>query len=70
MIIPLYRSASTDGVIESSSLTYLILGIQFWNLAVMSLIFKRAFAISTQLSAIIAFGYYIVYNSVFFWLFT
>ena len=70
LIIPIYRSATTDGIIESDGLTILILGIQFWNLAVISLIFKRAFDISTQQSAIIAFGFYIVYNSVFFWLFT
>ena len=70
LIIPLYRSATSDGAIENANLAFLILAIHIWNLAVMSLIFKRAFEISTQLSAIIAFGFYILYNSIFFWLFS
>ena len=39
------------------------------NLAVMSLIFKRSFEISTQLSAMIAFGYFVIYHITFYWLF-
>jgi hypothetical protein len=69
LTIPIYRLAISDGEVENSSLTLLILGLQIWNLAVMSLIFKRSFEISTQLSAIIAFGYFVVYHIVFYWLF-
>ncbi len=67
--IPIYRIVSDSGVVENSLLTYFIYGIQIWNLAVLSLIFKRSFEISTQLSAIIAFGYFVIYHITFYWLF-
>ena len=69
LTIPIYRMATSNGAVESGSFTYLILGLQIWNLAVLSLIFKRSFEISTQLSAMIAFGYFVVYHIVFYWLF-
>ena len=34
----------------------------FWNLAVISLIFKRSFEIRTVLAAIIAFNYFLIYE--------
>lgn len=67
--IPIYRAVSDGGVVENSLLSYIIYAIQIWNLAVLSLIFKRSFEISTQLSAIIAFGYFVTYHITFYWLF-
>ena len=67
--IPIYRVVSDSGLVENSLLSYFIYGIQIWNLAVLSLIFKRSFEISTQLSAIIAFGYFVIYHITFYWLF-
>lgn len=34
----------------------------FWNLAVISLIFKRSFEIKTVLAAVIAFNYFLIYE--------
>ena len=34
----------------------------FWNLAVISLIFKRAFEIRTVLAAVLAFNYFLIYE--------
>ena len=45
---------------------YLLL---LWNLAIMSLIFKRSFEISTFLSAMIAFNYYVVYQFILIWIY-
>jgi hypothetical protein len=45
-------------------LFYLLL---LWNLAVMSLIFKRALDIPVHLSAMIAFNYYVVYQFILIW---
>ena len=43
--------------------------IAIWYLAVLSLIFKRAFAISTQLSAVISFVFFFNYLIVAVWMF-
>lgn len=70
--IPLYRLVSSGGENTGDTSTLLIyttLLIVIWNLAVLSLIFKRAFAISTQLSAIISFNYFVVYQFVVIWFF-
>jgi hypothetical protein len=67
--IPIYRIATADGMAESSFLSYAILAIQIWNLAVLSLIFKRSFDISTQLSAMLSFSYFVTYHITFYWLF-
>lgn len=40
---------------------YLFVAILVWNLAVMSLIFKRALEISTRTSAMLSFGYFVIY---------
>ena len=56
-----YRYAGDSETMLQNPLFYLLL---LWNLAVMSLIFKRAFEISTFLSAMIAFNFYVVYQFV------
>ncbi len=46
---------------------YLFVAILFWNLAVLSLILKRALEISTHLSAMISFNYFVVYYFTVIW---
>jgi hypothetical protein len=41
---------------------YLSIALIFWNLAVLSLIFKRAFGIGTLASAMISFNYFLLYQ--------
>ncbi|MFT5977131.1 MAG: hypothetical protein ACI9YO_003323 [Gammaproteobacteria bacterium] len=41
---------------------YLSIALIFWNLAVLSLIFKRAFGFSTLVSAMISFNYFLLYQ--------
>ena len=67
--IPVYRSAvsHTDGM--ENLLIYVTLVILIWNLAVLSLIFKRSFEISTHLSAMISFNYFVVYQFIVIWFF-
>jgi hypothetical protein len=67
--IPAYRLVAANGSTESNLLVYVTLLILVWNLAVLSLIFKRSFEISTQLSAMLSFGYFIVYQILVFWLY-
>jgi hypothetical protein len=38
-----------------------------WNLAVLSLIFKRSFEIPIQLSAMLSFCYFLIYQVIVFW---
>ncbi len=42
--------------------------IVFWNLAVLSLIFKRSFEINTILSATISFNYFLIYQIIVIWI--
>jgi hypothetical protein len=67
--IPAYRLVASNGSVDSNLLVYVTLLILVWNLAVISLIFKRSFEISTQLSAMISFGYFIVYQIIVFGLY-
>ncbi len=62
--ILVYRLVGDAENMLQNPLFYLLL---LWNLAVMSLIFKRAFEISTFLSAMIAFNYYVVYQFLLVW---
>jgi hypothetical protein len=65
--IPVYRATSSfDDSIENV-LIYVTLVILVWNLAVLSLIFKRAFEISTHLSAMISFNYFVLYQFIVIW---
>ena len=40
---------------------YLFIAVLVWNLAAMSLVFKRALEISTPASAMLSFGYFVIY---------
>ncbi|MCP4765339.1 MAG: hypothetical protein GY875_03635 [Gammaproteobacteria bacterium] len=64
--LPVYYFGFND---DDSNYSLLVYSIQIWNMAILSLIFKRAFEISTQLSAMISFTYFIVYISTVYWLF-
>jgi hypothetical protein len=68
--IPAYRFVADKGDVEDNLLIYLTLAILIWNLAILSLIFKRSFEISTHLSAMISFVYFIVFQLTVFWFFT
>ena len=65
--IPVYRSVTQNGTDVDSLLIYVTLVILIWNLAVLSLIFKRAFTISTHLSAMISFNYFVLYQFIVIW---
>jgi hypothetical protein len=67
--IPVYRGVSSLTDSTENSLIYVTLFILIWNLAVLSLIFKRAFEISTHLSAMISFNYFVVYQFIVIWFF-
>ena len=70
--IPLYQLVSNGGESEGETnmlFVYATLLIVIWNLAVLSLIFKRAFEISTPLSAMISFNYFLVYQFIVIWFF-
>jgi hypothetical protein len=67
--IPAYRLVADNASAGNNLLAYATLLILVWNLAVISLIFKRSFEISTQLSAMISFSYFIVYQTIVFWLY-
>ncbi len=62
--IPLYRIETNHETLLQNPLFYLLL---IWNLAAMSLIFKRSFEISTHLSAMISFNYYVFYQFILIW---
>ena len=70
--IPIFRmmtdSSNTPDNIENKVLYATMLMI-FWNLAVLSQIFKRAFEINTVMSAMIAFNYFLVYQFIVVWFF-
>lgn len=65
--IPVYRTVASYEDSLSNLLIYATVAILIWNLAVLSLIFKRAFEISTHLSAMIAFNYFVVYQFIVIW---
>ena len=62
--IPIFlmSSESRAAGVASDWLTYLTMAIIFWNLAVISLILKRAMEISTWISTMIAFNYFLFYQ--------
>ena len=67
--IPVYRAVGGDSDDSSRMLIYATLVILIWNLAVLSLIFKRSFEISTHLSAMISFNYFVLYQFIVIWLY-
>ena len=68
--LPIYRLV-IDNSISSESLTQvevnLAVALILWNLAVLSLVFKRAFDIGTLVSAMITFNYFVLYQLIIVW---
>jgi hypothetical protein len=68
--IPAYRFVADNISVDENLLIYVTLAILIWNLAILSLIFKRSFEISTRLSAMISFCYFIIFQLTVFWFLT
>ena len=68
-IIPIYRLLVSDFDEPNSAALNFNLIVIFWNLAVMSQIFKQAFHINTLPAALISFSYFLVYQTLVVWLF-
>ena len=68
--IPAYRIVTSSAGVDENLLIYVTLVILIWNLAVLSLILKRSLEISTHLSAMISFSYFIMYQVIVFWFFS
>lgn len=70
--LPIYRLV-IDSNISGDSLSQievnLAVALILWNLAVLSLIFKRAFDIGTLVSAMITFNYFVLYQLIIVWLY-
>lgn len=66
-VIYLLSSAGGPETIAQSKLVYITMLMVFWNLAVLSQIFKRAFDVNTIMSAMIAFNYFVVYQFTVVW---
>lgn len=70
--LPIYRIIIASSL-SSESLTQievnLAVALILWNLAVLSLIFKRAFDIGTLVSAMITFNYFVLYQLIIVWLY-
>ncbi len=58
--IPLQSLLDIDAEQPSAFAFYLFVAILVWNLAAISLVLKRAFEISTPLSAMISFSYFVL----------
>ena len=69
--IPVYQSLA-DSTSAANGLDSTVLNVTFvivfWNLAVLSLIFKRAFEINTVLASMISFNYFVVYQFLVIWI--
>ena len=66
--IPAYRLVVDNGSTDNNMLLYITVVILVWNLAVLSLIFKRAFEVSTHISAMISFAYFVIFQISVYWL--
>jgi len=66
--IPTGRLIEANSTAEDSLLLYSTLMFLIWNLAVLSLIFKRSFDVSTHLSSVMSFCYFVVYQITVYWL--
>ncbi len=65
--IPTYGFVTDSSGEGMNLLIYVTLAILIWNLAVLSLIFKRSFEISTHVSSVIAFTYFVTYQFLVIW---
>lgn len=63
----LFDSSVSPGSEANKWLDAISFVIILWNLAVVSLIFKRAFEVSTPFSVLIAFNYFLLYQFLAFW---
>ncbi len=59
--IPLQRSLDFGEGEPTRAALLTFFALVIWNLAAISMIFKRAFEISTQLSAVLSFNYFLVF---------
>ena len=59
--IPLQQSMDVGAEQPTRAAVLVFFALLIWNLAALSLIFKRAFEISTQLSAMLSFNYFLVF---------
>lgn len=66
--IPLVSYAQANAAADSYALFYTAIALDLWNLAVLSLIFKRSLDISIPLSAMISFCYFVIYQVTVYWL--
>ena len=60
--IPVLLATSDSGADGVATAQYLNLALLLWSLAVISLIFKRAFEISTIAAGFLAFNYFLLYE--------
>jgi CDP-diglyceride synthetase len=67
--IPVHLHIMDRPEMPDTTIMWIGFAILFWNLAVLSLIFRRAFEVSTPISAIISFSYFVAYHLFAFWLF-
>lgn len=66
--IPVGRFIENNATPDDNLLLYSTLILLTWNLAVLSLIFKRSFEVSTHLSSVMSFCYFVVYQITVYWL--
>jgi hypothetical protein len=64
----LVRDDLADGDLSRIAINTTMM-IVFWNLVVMSSIFKKAFNVNTLIAAIISFNYFLAYQFIVVWLF-
>jgi hypothetical protein len=64
------RHVTDNGNIDENLLIFVALALMIWNVAVLSLIFKRSFETSTHLSAMISFSFFILFQITVYWLFS
>ena len=64
----LVRDDLADGDLSRIAINTTMM-IVFWNLVVMSSIFKKAFKVNTLIAAIISFNYFLAYQFIVVWLF-
>ena len=70
--IPAYRMLVQDDLVDGELNRIAInttMVIVFWNLVVMTTIFKKAFNVNTLIAAMISFNYFLVYQFIVVWFF-
>ena len=67
--IPIHLHIMDQPEMPETTIMWIGVMILVWNLAVLSLIFRRAFEVSVSISAIISFTYFFAYHLFAYWLF-